>query len=319
MAHPVILDVDTGIDDALAIMFAARHPEVDLRAISCVAGNTSLPNVVANTCRVLDVVGAADIPVASGAQRPLLAEPRDASHVHGADGLGGLDLPRSPRQADSVHAVEMMRRVVDESEEPLTVVGLAPMTNIALFLRMYPESAAKIGRILFMGGSASSGNATAVAEFNVWHDPEAAQIVLNSGIPLTMYGLDVFHAVAVDGDSIRQLQGADDAAERALGGLLGHRTGARPEGEGSTSLIGDAGAVCALVAPHLMSSEWLPVQVATEGIARGQTVVDRRGFPGEEGMHGLAKQWPHVEVILEADTAAVADLFLSTIAEPEGR
>lgn len=317
MAIPVILDVDTGIDDALAIIFAARHPDIDLRAITCVAGNTSLPNVVVNTCRMLDVAGAEQIPVAAGADRPLLAEPRDASHVHGEDGLGGLDLALSERRADPVHAVEMMHRLVGESEDPLTIVALAPLTNIALFLRMYPESAARIERILFMGGSASGGNATAVAEFNFWHDPEAAQIVLNSGVPLTMYGLDVFHAIAVDEPSIRRLQEAEGAAERAAGGLLGYRMHAVPAGDPPSSLIGDAGAVCALVAPHLMTTERLPVQVATEGVARGQTVVDRRGFAGEEGAHGLAKQWPEIEVVLQADACAVAELFLSTVAAPE--
>ncbi|MCP3426777.1 nucleoside hydrolase [Rothia sp. AR01] len=313
MPTPVILDVDTGIDDAMAVMFAARHPEIDLLAISCVTGNTSLENVVANTCKVLDVVGAPEIPVAGGALRPLLAEPRDASFVHGEDGMGGVELPESARRPVPEHAVEMLRRVLTEAEQPVTLVALAPLTNIALLLRMYPHVAGKIGRILFMGGSASVGNATAVAEFNIWHDPEAARIVLNSGVPMTMYGLDVFNTVAVDEATIRRLIAAEGAAARALGGLLGFRMHDVADGEQPSSLIGDAGAVCALVAPHLMQTRRHPVQVSTEGITRGQTVVDRRWRAGEDEVHGLAARWPEIDVVLAADIPAVVELFLDAV------
>src|SRR5699024_4592817 len=124
-----------------------------------------------------------DVPVAAGAARPLVERPRDASHMHGADGLGNAGLPASTREVSSMHAVELMRRVLNESADPATIVALAPMTNLALLLRTYPEVADRIERVVFMGGSASVGNATASAEFNVWHDPEAASIVLNSGVP----------------------------------------------------------------------------------------------------------------------------------------
>lgn len=313
MPTPVILDADTGVDDAMAVMFAALHPEIDLRAISCVSGNSSLENVVANTCTILDVVEAPNLPVAAGAVRPLLETPRDASSVHGADGMGELDLPASSREIRPEHAVEMLRRVLTDSAEKVTVVALAPMTNLALLLRMYPEAAEKIERIVFMGGSASVGNASAVAEFNIWHDPEAAAIVLDSGVPLTMYGLDVFNRVAVAEPTIRALAADGRAISRVLGGLLGFRVQDFVEGEGPSSLIGDAGALCAVVARNLLDIRTFPVRVATDGLTRGQTVVDRRRHVGEDVVHGLATPWPQVEVVLGADASAVVDLFLETL------
>ena len=135
---PVVLDVDTGVEDALALLLAVRHPALELRAVSCVAGNTHVDQVVANTLKVLDAAGAGDVPVARGAERPLLEPARDAHHVHGADGMADLGLPDSPRRPVDVHAVELLRRTILDSAEPVTLVTLAPMTNAALLLRTYP-------------------------------------------------------------------------------------------------------------------------------------------------------------------------------------
>ncbi len=310
---PIILDVDTGIDDAMALMVAARHPDLDLRAVTCVAGNTSLANVVANTCAVLDLVGAGDVPVAAGAHRPLIEPARDAAHMHGADGLGNLGLPVSDRPVDARHAVQLLRDVLAASPEPVTVVTLAPMTNLALLLRTYPEVADRIARVVFMGGSASVGNASAVAEFNVWHDPEAAAIVLDSGLAMTMYGLDVFNQVAVPAEEVDRLAGADDPVLRAAGHLLGFRAQAGETDPSALRLIGDAGAVCALVAPELVRTERWPVRVELAGGARGQTVVDRRTRAGEDLVHGLAGTWPQVDVTLEVDAPAMVETFVRTL------
>src|SRR5882757_8369019 len=130
----IILDVDTGVDDALAILFAVRHPDLRLRAITCVAGNADVDQVVANTLRVLDAAGAPDVPVARGADRPLLEPRRDARHVHGTDGMGDLGLPASARQPVAVHAVELLRREILAAPTPVTLITLAPLTNIALLL-----------------------------------------------------------------------------------------------------------------------------------------------------------------------------------------
>jgi pyrimidine-specific ribonucleoside hydrolase len=321
VTHRVLLDVDTGVDDALAILFAVAHPDIELVGITCVAGNTSLENVVANTLKVLDVAGAPDIPVAAGAVRPLIA-PARASHVHGADGLGDLGLPASTRVPDARHAVDFARDTLLASDEPVTVIALAPQTNLALLLRLYPEVVPAIERVLFMGGSASGGNATPNAEFNVWHDPEAAAVVIDSGVPTFMYGLDVFNQVAVDEASADALRDGESASGRLAGALL-HFQMADPESDAEVGAygghIGDAGAVCALVDPGALTVERHPVRVELEGASRGQTVVDRRRRVGEDAVHsdtvpatgGVAAH--PVDVALDVDAGRYAALFLDTI------
>ena len=308
--------MDTGKDDALALMLAVRHPDVEVRAVTCVEGNTSLAQVVDNTLRILDLVGAApEIAVAAGASLPLVEPPRDASMFHGANGLADLTLPEPTRTVSEVHAVELMRRELEAADSPLTLVTLAPLTNVALLLRMHPEVRDRIGRIVMMGGSASRGNATAVAEFNVWHDPEAAHIVLNSGVPITVYGLDVFDRVLADDDTIRALLGSDDPVASTVGALLAHEYVDPRTGDGEPyRKIGDAGALVALVAPELFSFETWPVQVElAPGLGRGQTMVDRRQVAGEDLSHGLTVPWPRAEVALDVDADAVLGLFLHTV------
>jgi pyrimidine-specific ribonucleoside hydrolase len=163
----IILDVDTGVDDAFAVLFAAMHPAINLLGVTCVDGNTNVDQVIANTLKVLDAAGAGDIPVARGAVRPLLGKSEYAEYVHGADGMGDLGITPSHRKVDSRSAIELLRDLIEESKEPVTLVPIAPLTNIALFLRAFPETAKKLHRIVLMGGSASAGNATAAAEFNV--------------------------------------------------------------------------------------------------------------------------------------------------------
>ncbi len=313
MPTPIVLDVDTGVDDALALLFAASHPELDLLAVSCVAGNASLDRVVENTLRVLALAGADDVPVAAGAVRPLIEPARDAGHVHGVDGLAGVELPPASRTVERENAVELLRRVILAHPEPVTVVALAPQTNLALLLRTHPEVAANIERIVFMGGSASIGNATALAEFNVWHDPEAASVVLGSGVPLTMYGLDVFNRVEVPEQVAAELAGSSDLLASVVGRLLDHRIAGPDGAHPYLGWIGDAGAVCSIVDPDALRFERLPVRVELAGYGRGQTVVDRRHIPGEDTVHGGVNDWAAVDVALEVDVPRMVELFLSTV------
>ena len=340
MTYPVLLDVDTGVDDALAILFAVAHPEIEVLGITCVAGNTSLENVVANTLQVLDVAGAPSIPVAGGALRPLI-EPSRPSHVHGSDGLGELSgepefaHPHSTRTADPRPAVDLIRDVLLAAPEPVTIVALAPQTNLALLLRQHPELVPRIERILFMGGSASVGNATPVAEFNVWHDPEATAIVIDSGVPTFMYGLDVFNQVTIDRADADALVASSAASARLAGRLLHFPMGDDPDAPSDTSPdasatpsapytghIGDAGALCALVDPAALRIERRPVRVELAGFARGQTIVDRRQRVGEDAIHapaaspgaGALPRPTLVDVALDVDRARYARLFLDTIA-----
>jgi pyrimidine-specific ribonucleoside hydrolase len=314
----IILDVDTGVDDALAILFAVRHPGLHLRAISCVSGNADVDQVVANTLLVLDAAGAGDIPVARGAASPLPEPRRDARHVHGADGMADLGLPLSGRRPLDVHAVELMRAEIMAAGEPVTLITLAPLTNIALLLRSHPEVIERIGRVMTMGGSASVGNATPVAEFNIWHDPEAAAIVFGAGLPMTMYGLDVFYGASVPRSGADELATSDDPAARLAGRLLLHaadRYGhdfriTEPGGAG----LGDAGAVCAVADPGGLTTSALPVAVEVTGaLTRGQTVVDHRNVAGEDSAHGTAAGPPLVDVALDVDGPRYRKLFVDTL------
>jgi pyrimidine-specific ribonucleoside hydrolase len=314
MPRPVVLDVDTGVDDACALLLAARHPDLDLLAVSCVGGNAPLDLVVANTLTVLEAAGRDDVPVAAGSARPLLEAARDARHVHGEDGLGDLDWPRSTRRPDPRHAVELLRDVIRDAPEPVTLVTLAPLTNIALLLRTYPDVAAGLGDVVVMGGAANVGNATASAEFNVFHDPEAAAIVLDAAADLslrvTLYGLDVFYQPTVTAAQARALAATADPAARLAGLLIGFQC----ERFGDPATIGDAGAVCAVLDPDALRTERLPVRVELGGSwSRGRTVVDRRSWALDLSHDPHGRSPVEVDVGLDVDGPRYAALWRETV------
>lgn len=311
--HSVVLDVDTGTDDALAILYAVQHPDIDIRGISCVAGNASLEQVVANTHKVLDAAGASEVPVAAGAVKPLIERTRQEEAFHGVDGLGGVVLPDTERTASPLTAVELLRQQIMSADTKVTLVGLAPQTNIAMLLTLHPEVTDRLERILFMGGSAGAGNITAVAEFNVWQDPEAATCVIESGVPVTMYGLDVFTRLTVPEDQARTFAASAHPAQRLAGELL-LRRGSRADGTAQAYVgqIGDAGALVYLTRPELFTTAHHPTRVNLSGIGRGQTIVDRRAVAQDAGDVGR-DPWRTVEVVLDLDVAAAADRFSDVI------
>ncbi len=320
---PLVLDVDTGVDDACALLLAARHPGVDLRAVTCVGGNASLGDVVRNTLTVLETCGRGEVPVAAGANRPLLESPRHARHVHGADGMADLGRPAPRGRPDPRHAVEVLRDVVvaqSEGGAPLTLVPLAPLTNIALFARTHPDAFARLHRIVFMGGGALVSNATAAAEFNVFHDPEATAVVLDAcvehGVPVTMYGLDVFYRPTVTRAEAQALAAGDDGTGPGslAAGLIRFMC---DRFQADEATIGDAGAVAAVIAPDALTTQRLPVRVELAGSwTRGRTIVDLRGSETDldHDPHGLAPAL--VDVALDIDAARVARLWLDTVAAP---
>jgi pyrimidine-specific ribonucleoside hydrolase len=318
---PVILDVDTGVDDACALLLAALHPGVELRGVTCVGGNVSVDEVVSNTLKVLAVAGRDDVPVARGAPRALLEPLSHARHVHGQDGMADLGWPVSQRHADPRHAVELLADLLGQaaSQGPaarITLVTLAPLTNIALLLRTYPQAAAGLAEIVFMGGAANVGNATASAEFNVWHDPEAAAIVLESAaelsIPVLMYGLDVFYDVKVTQDAAAELIAVGGRGPAELAGrLIDFQCGRFGN---SAATIGDAGAVCAVIDRAGLTTTALPVRVELAGTySRGRTIVDRRDWAGDIAHDPHPTAPTSVEVALSVDADRFAQLWLRTV------
>lgn len=322
-AKPVILDVDTGVDDALALMLAVAHSGLDLRAVTCVGGNVPLDQVVENTLGILRLMGADSVPVAAGMSAPLIEPPQHADYFHGRNGVADVVLPPHGRKPEPVHAVELLRSTIQDSGEPLTLVTLAPLTNIAVLLRMYPDVLDNVERIVCMGGAVGLGNATAAAEFNIMSDPEAAEIVFRSGVPITMYGLEPFYRVAVDEATLIRLVGSADPGAQVAGRLLQHSARMGGDDEripaGCAACIGDAGAVCAAIDPGALVTRSAPVQVVLDGtVARGQTLVDYRTGPEPERPDTTTGRGL-VDVVFDVDGPRYRDLFLETVfPEPTG-
>jgi pyrimidine-specific ribonucleoside hydrolase len=306
------MDVDTGTDDALAILYALGHPDLEVLGISCVAGNVAVDQVVINTCKVLDAAGAGDVPVAAGAVHPLIERARREGGPHGPDGLAGIRLPDPSRQPSPLHAIELMHQLITASPEPVSLVTLGPKTNVAMLPIMYPDVAARLEQIIFVGGSVSGGSVTAVAEFNVWQDPDAASCVIEASISTTIYGYDLFRRLAVSKADADRFRAHDHPAVRLAGELLYRR---RVSSGDSThdyvGSLGDAGALVLLTNPELFLTQELPVRVNLDGIGRGQTIVDQRAA------HGDARRdpdpWPRIAVAVDLDVAQAASTFVKTI------
>jgi pyrimidine-specific ribonucleoside hydrolase len=282
LRRPVILDGDPGHDDALAILLACASPELDLLGVTTVGGNAGLENTTRNALRVLTVLGRTDVPVAAGAERPLVRDPMIQVNFHGESGLDGADLPEAAFDARPESAIELTAALVRASSQPVTLVPTGPLTNIALFLRAFPSLHARLGAISLMGGSLGAGNTTASAEFNIWQDPEAAAIVIGAGIPILMAGLDVTHQALVLPPDIARLDALGTRTGSVFADLMRffaihHRN--RYGWDGPP--IHDAVAVAVLIAPWLIKRRRMRIDVETgDGLTRGRTVSDEEGIAG---------------------------------------
>src|SRR5918998_1746794 len=205
---PVLIDCDPGHDDAIALLLALASPELDVLGVTTVHGNQTLAKTTANALRVLEFAGFADMPVAAGADRPLLRAPALGAHVHGETGLDGPDLPPAAGKPAGVHAVDFLAERLGRAGRPVTLVPTGPLTNVALLLALHPQVTEQIERIVLMGGAIAEGNMTPAAEFNVWVDPEAAERVFASGLDVTMVGLDVTHRALMTAAHARRLRAA---------------------------------------------------------------------------------------------------------------
>jgi inosine-uridine nucleoside N-ribohydrolase len=277
----IILDCDPGHDDAIALMLALGSPELKLLGVTTVAGNQTLENTTANAIRVLDHLGRETIPVAAGAQRPLVRERRVAAHVHGESGLDGPDLPPPAREPEPEHAIDWIAKTLEAEPRPVTLVPTGPLTNIALLLARYPELGQKLERIVLMGGAIAEGNVTPAAEFNIWADPEAAQRVLSSGLDLTMVGLDVTQKALMRQSHVDRLLTAGRAGTLAadLYGFYVRHHRSRYGWNGAP--VHDALAVAHVIDRSLLETTDCGVIVDTgPELSRGRTYVDRWGSAG---------------------------------------
>jgi inosine-uridine nucleoside N-ribohydrolase len=281
---PLIIDCDPGHDDAMALLLAVASPELELAAVTTVAGNQTIEKVTANAIRVLDVAGVTDIPVAAGAHRALVHPAATAADVHGETGLDGPDLPPPSRPPESEHAVELLARLL--RERPHTLAAVGPLTNVALLLAVHPELAGQIERLVIMGGAVGAGNTTPAAEFNIWADPEAAKRVFSLDLDLTMVGLDVTHRALLSAETAEGLRSAGRAgAVVADLHAFYRRFHQQVYGHDSTP-VHDALAVASLIRPELLRTEHLPVEIDTGyGPARGRTIVDRLRRTGPGNAH----------------------------------
>ena len=299
MATRILLDCDPGHDDAIAILLALASPEVELVGVTTVAGNQSLDKTTANALRVLELAGRGDIPVAAGAERPLLREARFAPAVHGESGLDGPDLPPPAGAPVAEHAVDFLAARLAGA----TLVATGPLTNVALLLARYPE--ARPERIVLMGGAIAEGNVTPAAEYNIWADPEAAQRVFSSGIDVTMAGLDVTHRAILTPAHEERLRGGGRCCV-VVAELLGffRQFHDRVYAMGG-SPIHDAVALADVIRPELLEKRHLHVAVDCEStLCRGRTVVDLWRRTGEE---------PNAHVAVGIDGEGFVNLLLERL------
>jgi pyrimidine-specific ribonucleoside hydrolase len=295
----ILMDCDPGHDDAIALLLALASPELELVGVTTVAGNQTLEKTTANAIRILDFVGREDIPVAAGAEAPLLRDPFVAAYVHGETGLDGPDLPPPQREPLAQHAVDFLAERVAGT----TLVSVGPLTNVALMLARYPE--ARPERLVIMGGSIGLGNVTPAAEFNIWADPEAAARVFAAGLDLTMIGLDVTHQALLMTDDAERLR-VSGRTGRMVAELYDffHRFHADTYGFGG-SPIHDAVAVAHVFRPELVQTEHRHVAIeCSSELTRGRTVVDLLHRTGEE---------PNAHVGVGVDGRSFVELLLERL------
>jgi inosine-uridine nucleoside N-ribohydrolase len=276
---PLIIDSDPGLDDALAIGLAVARPELDLLAVTTVGGNADVRHCTTNALRLLHLYGASDVPVAEGAAGALFGSIVRATEIHGEAGIGKTTLPPSPVEVRPEGAVDLIASVLRAHPQPVVIAPIGPLTNIALLLRLHPELASRIAHVCLMGGSIGEGNVTVSAEFNVYADPEAAAIVFESGLPITMMGLDVTHQAVLYTPAAERLRGLGTASGRIAAELVDYALAREGQWYGTPRMsVHDAVAVGHLALGDLVEVADYDVQVDTgNGPARGRTVSD--GLP----------------------------------------
>jgi inosine-uridine nucleoside N-ribohydrolase len=309
---PLIIDSDPGLDDAIAIGLAVARPELDVLAVTTVGGNADVRDCTENALRLLHAFGRTDIPVAEGAAGPLVGAIVRATEVHGATGIGSTVLEPSPVAAVPETAVELMARILREHPEPVAIAPIGPLTNIALLLRLHPDLAPRIAHLSIMGGSIGEGNTTVSAEFNIYADPEAADVVFRSGVPISMMGLDITHQAVLDRESAAALRAGGGTSARIAAELTEFALDRNLAWNGATTTaMHDAVAVAHLAIPDLIDVAAYHVTLdTTQGPARGRTVCE--GQPYRLRRDGRV---PNADVGIRIDRARFERILIDAFAE----
>ena len=303
----IIIDCDPGHDDIIAILTAIAHKEeFNILGITTVAGNQTIEKVTNNILKVLDFVGV-KYPVSKGYSSPLV-KPLDVQPLaHGATGMDGPQIPDAVSKPTGMHAIEFMKKTLSEAEGKITIVCIGPLTNMGIFLKTYPELAEKIECIAIMGGGVYNGNTLPKAEFNIYHDPDAAKIVFDSGVKIIMAGLEVCYSGSILLTETEKFADGGRISHFVYDLMKFYQGYAIRHGWDRTAIF-DAIPFIYLMHPELFKTKEYEVNIETDGkYCRGMTVVDTRGYQGE--LHNPKT------VLLEADREAVVKILFDSMAE----
>jgi purine nucleosidase len=302
----IIIDCDPGVDDAIALLLALASPELEILAITTVAGNVPLAFTAKNARKICELAQRPEIPVYAGCPRPMMRPLETARHVHGETGLQGVDLPEPQMPLQSQHAVAFLIETLLNAPEPIVLATLGPLTNLAIALIQAPEILPKIQEVVLMGGATSQGNVTASAEFNLYVDPHAAHVLFTSGLKLTMIGLDVTHKVLTTPDRLQQMRAIGTPVTTAAADLLAHYGTYDVEKFGMPgSPLHDPCVIAYLLQPDLFVGRDLAVAVEINSeLTIGRTVVD---------LWGSGHEMPNVHVIQWADDAGFYRLLMERL------
>lgn len=306
MKHKIILDCDPGHDDAIALLLAAHHPDIDLLAITTVAGNQSVEKTTLNALKVCSLANIRHIPVAKGMDRPLVRPARHAPNIHGESGMDGPNVPEPDIEPVAEHAVDILIQFLMQSDGDITLVPTGPLTNIATAIRTEPAIVPKIQAISLMGGAIGLGNTTPAAEFNIWCDPEAAAIVFGCGCPITMAPLEVTHQALATEEVLHHLREAQRPVATFAADLLGFFASTYKQVFGFPAPpVHDPCAVVAVVDPTIMKTKLMHVDIETTSeLTAGRTVCDVYGKMGKE---------EHVHVGYELDVPRFWEMVINTL------
>jgi len=303
---PVILDGDPGHDDAIAFVLAAAFKDkFDIKAITACGGNQTLAKTTLNYRKVATLLGIKDVPIAAGREKPLIADLVIAPNYHGESGLDGPTLPEPEMELSELSAVELMAKVLQESDEKVTIIATGPQTNVASLLLAHPELKDKIAQISIMGGGLLHGNWSATSEFNIFVDPEACDIEFRSGVPIVACGLDVTEKACILPEEWEKIRQIDNDIAKVVAGWCDFFFIHLKELGWDGALMHDPCAVMVLAHPEIFTIRELYVQVDTEGeYTRGSFVPDYVGFTGQK---------PNCKCVVDVDREKFVEFMYEAI------